>query len=93
MLLNPLGPPSSDPDPGAVSRVAGAGGGFPLSWASDANASQGYVVEWQEATCLHDCPVHWTKVAAERANVSLVSGTHIGSAVAGDASQPCLSTS
>ncbi|CAL8250963.1 unnamed protein product [Boreogadus saida] len=65
--------PKSDPEPGAVSRVAGAGGGFPLSWASDANASQGYVVEWQEATCLHDCPVHWTKVAAERANVSLVS--------------------
>ncbi|CAL8345371.1 unnamed protein product [Lota lota] len=63
----------SDAEPRAVSRVAGAGGGFPLSWASDANASRGYVVEWQDASCLHDCPVHWTKVAAGSTNVSIAS--------------------
>ena len=71
-----MAPSFSDSEPPAASRVVGTNGGFLLSWASNANASQGYVVEWQNATCLHDCPVHWIKVAAKSTNVSLVSGTH-----------------
>ena len=73
-----MAPSSADPsEPRPVSRVAGTNGGLPLSWASDANASRGYVVEWQNANCLHDCPVHWTEVAPESTNISLVSGTSV----------------
>ncbi|KAG7281493.1 hypothetical protein CRUP_012436 [Coryphaenoides rupestris] len=62
----------SDVEPPAVSRVAGtAGGGLHLSWASDANASSGYVVEWRDACCLHDCPVGWIKMATGTTNVSI----------------------
>ncbi|XP_071393652.1 LIF receptor subunit alpha a [Centroberyx affinis] len=59
----------------AVSRAVYMDGGFPLSWQSDANASCGYVVEWHDASCLQDCPVEWTKVAADNTNVSAQSGT------------------
>ncbi|KAM3867442.1 LIF receptor subunit alpha a [Diretmus argenteus] len=64
----------TDVEPPAVSKAVYMDGGFPLSWQSDANASCGYVVEWRDASCLQDCLVEWTKVAAENTNVSAQSG-------------------
>ncbi|CAL8249209.1 unnamed protein product [Merluccius merluccius] len=65
----------SDVEPPTVSRVVGVDGGFSLSWASDANASDGYVVEWRDASCLHRCLVSWTQVGAGTTNVSIAPDT------------------
>ncbi|KAF7660821.1 hypothetical protein LDENG_00274530 [Lucifuga dentata] len=54
----------------AVSRAFYINGSFPLFWQNNANASCGYVVEWQDASCLEDCPVEWIKVKAGNTNVS-----------------------
>ncbi|XP_056231995.1 LIF receptor subunit alpha a [Seriola aureovittata] len=63
----------TDVEPLAVSRVGYTDRGFPLSWQSDANATCGYVVEWNDAVCTRDCPVEWIKVASGNTNVSVES--------------------
>uniref|UniRef100_A0A3B4TIC3 LIF receptor subunit alpha a n=1 Tax=Seriola dumerili TaxID=41447 RepID=A0A3B4TIC3_SERDU len=63
----------TDVKPLAVSRVDYTDRGFPLFWQSDANATCGYVVEWNDAVCTRDCPVEWIKVASGNTNVSVES--------------------
>lgn len=80
---NPAGlsPPASvvlplhvtDMDSQAVATAVFTEGAFPLSWERDANSSCGYVVEWHDAFCLHNCSVDWIKVAAAVNNVSVKS--------------------
>lgn len=63
----------TDVDLLGVSRVVYMDGGFPLSWQSNANATCGYVVEWQDALCIGDCPVEWIKLGPGNTNVSIES--------------------
>lgn len=63
----------TDAEPLAVSRAFYSKQGFDLFWQSDVNATSGYVVEWHDASCMRDCPVEWTKVAAGNTNTSIES--------------------
>ncbi|XP_069563838.1 LIF receptor subunit alpha a [Brachyistius frenatus] len=60
-------------DPRAVSRIVYTEKGFPLFWQSNVNTTCSYVVQWHDASCTHDCPVEWIKVAAGNTNVSIES--------------------
>ncbi|KAF3695619.1 Leukemia inhibitory factor receptor [Channa argus] len=62
-----------DAEPLTVSRAVYSKQGFGLFWQSDPNATSGYVVDWHDASCMHDCPVEWTKVAAENSNTFIES--------------------
>ncbi|XP_071339386.1 LIF receptor subunit alpha a [Trachinotus anak] len=63
----------TDVEPLAVSRAVYLDRGFPLFWQSDANATCGYVLEWNDAFCTQDCPVDFIKVATGKTNVSVES--------------------
>ncbi|KAM4576252.1 LIF receptor subunit alpha a isoform 1-T2 [Odontesthes bonariensis] len=47
--------------------------GFPLFWQHNANNTCSYVVDWHDASCPHDCPVEWIRVAPGSTNVSIES--------------------
>lgn len=74
-LLHAVSIFSSFPDvePLAVSKIDYVNGGFPLFWQSDANTTCGYVVEWNDAFCMQQCPVEWIKLAAGDTNVTVES--------------------
>lgn len=72
-VLVPLHIP--DVDLLAVSRTYYTDGGFPLTWQSDSNATCGYVVQWFDAFCSHNCPLEWTKVPAGTTNITVESAT------------------
>uniref|UniRef100_A0A4W5JPX4 LIF receptor subunit alpha a n=1 Tax=Hucho hucho TaxID=62062 RepID=A0A4W5JPX4_9TELE len=65
--------PGKNGGKGRPNSVTFNGSGFPLSWVAHANASCGYVVDWYNTSCTHDCNVEWTRVAADNTNTMVQS--------------------
>ncbi|XP_024131397.1 LIF receptor subunit alpha a [Oryzias melastigma] len=62
-----------DEEPSALSKCVFNNSRISLFWQHSASNTCNYLVEWLDASCEHDCPVKWIRVAAGSTNLSIES--------------------